>query len=111
MQAALSSRVNLPEQVTSFVGRQVEIVEISLLLDNPACRIVTLVGPGGIGKTRIALEIAAHKASDFANGVYFVSLQPLKAVENILPAIVDALPFQLQGSASDQSGTSTRIKP
>ena len=96
--AVLKHKVHLPQQLTSFIGRQDEIAKISLLLDDPACRIVTLVGPGGIGKTRMALEIASHKASDFANGAYFVSLQSLKSVENILPAIVDALLFQLQGS-------------
>ena len=85
--AVLKHKVHLPQQLTSFIGRQDEIAKISLLLDDPACRIVTLVGPGGIGKTRMALEIASHKASDFANGAYFVSLQSLKSVENMLTAL------------------------
>jgi hypothetical protein len=69
-----TSPVTPPLQPTSFVGRSVEVVAIQRLLDNPACRLLTLLGPGGIGKTRLAIEVAAGQADAFADGVVFVVL-------------------------------------
>ncbi len=66
---------NLPAQPTSFVGRGEELAEIAELLADPACRLLTLLGPGGIGKTRLAIEVAARMGDDVADGVYFVPLQ------------------------------------
>ena len=86
---------NLPLHATSFVGRQSDLDDLSDLLADPTCRLLTLVGPGGIGKTRLALEIASREADRFADGVYFVALQPLYEVESILTAVVDVLPLQL----------------
>ena len=66
---------NLPQQVTSFVGRQRELAEAwKLLRDN---RLLTLVGPGGIGKTRLSLQIAADAIDDYPDGVWLVELAPL----------------------------------
>jgi predicted ATPase/DNA-binding CsgD family transcriptional regulator len=87
---------NLPSQPTSFVGRRRALTEITSLLADPACRVLTLVGPGGSGKTRLAIEAARHMA--FANGVYFVAFQPLRASENISTAIVEALPLPASSS-------------
>ena len=53
---------HFPAQTTTFIGREQEIAEISALLGDPACRLLTLVGPGGIGKTRLAIEIAGKYA-------------------------------------------------
>jgi predicted ATPase len=86
---------NLPLHATSFIGRRSDLADLSDLLADPTCRLLTLVGPGGIGKTRLALEIASRDADRFADGVYFVSLQPLYEVESILTAVVDVLPLQL----------------
>ncbi|MBK8025070.1 MAG: AAA family ATPase [Chloroflexi bacterium] len=83
-----------PEPQTRFVGRMRELTEIATLLDNPDCRLLTLVGTGGIGKTRLALEIASRTAPLYADGLYFVPLQPLHEVDQILAAIVEALPLQ-----------------
>jgi hypothetical protein len=69
---------NLPGQPTLFVGRTDELAEITGRLANPACRLLTLVGPGGIGKTRLAIQAASDMLPNFANGVYFVSLQPIE---------------------------------
>lgn len=69
---------------TSFIGRSEEIDEIGALLVDPVCRLLTLVGPGGIGKTRLALEIAAHTRENFPDGVYIVSLAPLTQPDDIL---------------------------
>jgi predicted ATPase/DNA-binding CsgD family transcriptional regulator len=86
---------NLPQHAAPFVGRSVEITEISDRLNDPACRLLTLVGPGGIGKTRLALEIAHRVTAHFADGIYFVPLQPLEDANTIVTAIIEALPLQL----------------
>jgi predicted ATPase/DNA-binding CsgD family transcriptional regulator len=88
------TRHNLPSQPTSFIGREDEIAEIVALLDNPACRLLTLVGLGGIGKTRLALEVAARKLDSFPNGVFFAPLQPLTAHQDIVSAIAAATGLQ-----------------
>lgn len=86
---------NLPLQPTPFVGRTEELAEITALLNNPACRLLTLVGPGGIGKTRLALEAAValfnRNDATFHNGIYFVSLQPLTSPDFILSALAEAI--------------------
>lgn len=81
---------------TSFVGRSHEIKEISDLLDNPACRLLTLSGPGGMGKTRLATEIAVQTQAMFPDGVFFVSLAPLNPIDDPLTAIIEAMPFIVQ---------------
>ena len=83
---------HLPTSVTSFVGRGRELIEIGVLLGDPACHLLTLVGPGGIGKTRLALEAARQLT--ISDGVYFVSLQPLDLSSLILSAIAEALDFK-----------------
>jgi len=89
---------NLPAQATSFVGRQGELAEIAGLLADPRCRLLVLVGPGGIGKTRLAIEAAAALPGDFADGVYFVPLQSVAAPEFIGPAVAQAIGFSFYGS-------------
>ena len=88
---------NLPRQTTSFVGRREEIAEISAFLENPVCQLLTLVGPGGIGKTRLALEVARRVSDLYVDGVYFVALQPLRSPEDIPPAIIHALGVPIHG--------------
>ena len=85
------SEHSLPLMLTPFVGREKEFVEIARLLDDPACRLLTLTGPGGIGKTRLALEVARRLT--FPEGVYFVPLQPLDSPDIIISTIADALKF------------------
>ena len=91
---------NLPAPVTSFLGRQRELEQIGHLLDGEA-RLLTLIGPGGVGKTRLALEAAARAARDaagaFSDGIYFVSLAPLPSVDLVAPAIAGALGFSAEG--------------
>ena len=83
----------LPTPPTSLIGREHEVSMVLRQLQNPACRLLTLTGPGGVGKTRLALEVA-HKLCDvFEHGAYFVSLVATASAEFILPTIADALLF------------------
>jgi predicted ATPase/DNA-binding SARP family transcriptional activator len=98
--AEAAGRPNLPPQPTSFVGRQAEVAEIQyLLLDEPDCRLLNLVGPGGIGKTRLALAAATQAFDTFPQDTYFVSLMPVGEVEFIVPAMAEALHFTFYGQA------------
>jgi predicted ATPase/class 3 adenylate cyclase len=71
------ARHNLPIQLTPVIGREREVAELVALLRRDAVRLVTLTGPGGTGKTRLALQSAAEVVEDFADGVWFVSLAAL----------------------------------
>lgn len=94
---------NLPAQTTRFIGRQSELHEIAARLDAPACRLLTVVGPGGIGKTRVALEAAWRAVSrpiDFPHGIYYVPLVSVHSGAELVTAIIEALPVTLY-SADD----------
>ncbi|MHB8625810.1 MAG: ATP-binding protein [Aggregatilineales bacterium] len=84
---------NLPHQPTPFIGRTTELAAIARRLEDPACRLLTVVGPGGIGKTRLALQAAKQQFAAFAQGVYFVSLAPLNAPEAVVSTIAEAIRF------------------
>lgn len=90
---------NLPVQPTAFVGRQAEINEIIDLLSQPDCQLLTLVGPGGIGKTRLAIEVAEQLLESFDDGVYFIPLAPLRSTDHIVNAIARSVNVQLQGKS------------
>lgn len=82
---------NLPLQSTTFIGRSRELTEIAALLAARACRLLTICGVGGIGKTRLALQAAADQLPHFAHGVYFISLSPLTSPDQIAAAIAEKL--------------------
>jgi predicted ATPase/DNA-binding SARP family transcriptional activator len=84
-------RTNLPTQPTLLLGREREIGEIVALLRDPGTRLVTLTGPGGIGKTRLACHAGAELLDDAPGGVYFVALDALGQAELVGPAIATAL--------------------
>jgi predicted ATPase/DNA-binding SARP family transcriptional activator len=100
-------RHNLPAQTTPFVGRETALAEIAGLLQDPDCRLLTLVGPGGSGKTRLALEAAAFQldANGYEHGVFFVSLAPLEDPDAIVPTVADALDFRFYGAVGGAPGT------
>lgn len=85
----------LPPQPTPFIGREIELGEIDRLLCEPACRLLSLIGPGGIGKTRLAIQAAEHAGDRFAQGVYFVALQSAQSSDVLVTAIADALGIPL----------------
>ena len=91
---------NLPSPRTSFVGRHGELEEIDRLLEDPNCRLLTLVGPGGVGKTRLALEAAARRIDRYPHGVHFVPLAPVAAPDFLAPAVADALDFPIDAAHS-----------
>jgi predicted ATPase/DNA-binding SARP family transcriptional activator len=87
---------NLPGSLTPFIGRQAELDEIGQLLATPDLRLLTLLGPGGSGKTRLAIQAAHEKQSLFTDGVFFVSLAPLSSTESLLPAIAKAVRYPIR---------------
>jgi predicted ATPase/DNA-binding CsgD family transcriptional regulator/uncharacterized protein HemY len=82
---------NLPYQPTPFFGRQFERAEIVQRLADSNCRLLTLTGTGGIGKTRLAIRAAAEVLDSFAHGVWFVSLQSVNSSELLLTTVADML--------------------
>ncbi len=87
---------NLPTQQTSFIGRSDEVNEILSLLSDPDCHLITLVGPGGVGKTRLAVEAARQVMDIFPNGVYFTPLARLNSVSDILSMLIEVTGYHLQ---------------
>ncbi len=80
---------NLPTQLTTFVGRDAELAEAATLLGTT--RLLTLTGPGGTGKTRLSLQLAARVSDDFADGVFFVPLEPIRDPMLVAPRIAGAV--------------------
>ncbi|MFZ1753424.1 MAG: BTAD domain-containing putative transcriptional regulator [Caldilineaceae bacterium] len=84
----------LPAQTTPFVGRTQEVAALNELIADPAHRLITILGPGGMGKTRLALAAAAAQVNHFPDGVYFVPLAGADNATAIVPAIMTALHFR-----------------
>ncbi|MGI8825952.1 MAG: ATP-binding protein [Chloroflexota bacterium] len=91
---------NLPAPRTSFVGRASELDEIDRLLGDPDCRLLTLVGPGGAGKTRLALVAAARRIERYPHGVHFVPLVSVASPEFLAPAVAESIQFAVDGAHS-----------
>lgn len=110
LKSEIVNRHNLPPQPTPFIGRAVELTEVARLLAEAEGRLVTIVGPGGMGKTRLALAVAEAQvtAARFADSVFFVPLAPLSDVAHIVPAIAEALSYPLE--AEGQSGQSAQTQ-
>jgi DNA-binding SARP family transcriptional activator/predicted ATPase len=124
-----SPRHNLPSQPTPFIGREQEVAAILDRLQDPDCRLLTLVGPGGMGKTRLALQ-AAQTILDssvdaaehdnpkskiqnrkFEDGVFFVSLEAVQAPSGIITAIADALGLRLVSNSAPQQQLLDHLRP
>lgn len=81
----------LPVPLTAFIGRERERAALQALLSRPDVRLVTVSGPGGVGKTRLAIQVARDLADRFADSVRLVSLAPVRAPELVLPVIARQL--------------------
>ena len=98
-QAAPGPQTNLPLPATLFVGREAELARLTDLLQDPACRLIVLIGLAGTGKTRLALQVAHGQLNRFPHGVFFISLAPLSSAEMIVASIGNAIGFQFHEGA------------
>jgi predicted ATPase/transcriptional regulator with XRE-family HTH domain len=87
----VSSASALPVPRTSFIGRDTEVAHIVALLEREDVALLTITGPGGVGKTRLALAVAARLVSAFPDGVVFVDLAPIADPEHVMSVIATAL--------------------
>jgi predicted ATPase/DNA-binding CsgD family transcriptional regulator len=116
---------NLPSQPTPFVGRNNEVSEIQDLLADSTCRLLTLVGPGGIGKSRLGLEVAGRMhdltpvvsvnqnaigTANYPDGVFFVPLQALSAPEFIVSTIAESIGMQFYSGTDRETQLLTYLQ-
>ncbi|MGH7319847.1 MAG: ATP-binding protein [Candidatus Rokuibacteriota bacterium] len=85
---------NLPVQLTPLIGREREVVSARGLLHHPETRLLALTGPGGVGKTRLGLQIAADALREFPDGTFFVDLAPVISADLVIPSIARTLRVQ-----------------
>ncbi len=103
--SALARPHNLPPEPTPFIGREEELAAISRRLADPGCRLLTVVGVGGIGKSRLAIQtarLAAEQVRMFLHGVTFVPLAGVESADLLVSAIANALNFSFHGRKSPE---------
>jgi predicted ATPase/class 3 adenylate cyclase len=100
---------NLPEQLTEFVGRQVELADARNLISKT--RLLTLLAPGGTGKTRLAIQTAAEVSTDYPDGVFFVGFADINSTDDIVQTIAESLGVALSGDQDVQSQLLTYLAP
>ena len=100
----------LPENTTPFIGREAELEQLSQRLTERRYRLISLVGPGGIGKTRLALQAARAEREAFRDGVFFVPLDGVQTAAEIPAAIAKALDITFRGSESPQAEIITILR-
>lgn len=101
LQSRISLPLNtLPPQLTPIIDRKTELAQLAQRLLTENCRLLSLVGPGGIGKTRLALQGAAALCDSFPDGAYFVPLQTIDSPDLLCTAIADALGLSLAGQVA-----------
>ena len=88
---------NLPTQLTAFVGRRAELEHATAALDGT--RLLTILAPGGAGKTRLAIQVAAELTSDFPDGVFFIDLAPITSAEDVIQTVAESLGIALATDA------------
>lgn len=84
---------HLPQMPTPFIGRRPEIEQVKSLINDPGHRVITMIGPGGTGKTRLSIQAASEVGEAFPDGVYFAPLASVQTAEAVLPKIAKAVDF------------------
>jgi predicted ATPase/DNA-binding SARP family transcriptional activator len=101
---------NFPVLNTSFVGRDEKLSEIAAAINEPKIRLLTLIGPGGIGKTRLSVQVGEDQYQHFSSGATFVPLANLANTQNIVPAIASALNLSFTNNASLEEQLKTFLR-
>jgi predicted ATPase/DNA-binding CsgD family transcriptional regulator len=102
--------VDLPQPLTSFIGRDREVATVVERLHREHVRLVTLTGPGGVGKTRLAIRVAQVMVTDFPDGVWFVALAPIHNPTQVASTIGQALEVRETGARTVEDGIRTFLQ-
>ena len=109
-ESQLASQTDLPAQLSPLVGREQELEEACALLRSEQTRLLTLTGPGGVGKTRLGIRVAEELADEFSDGVCFDSVAPIREPELVIPTIARTLGLrELDGTLSAREGCKTSL--
>lgn len=108
LRTVTTTTAKLPEFATSFIGRTSEITDLTGRAADPSCRLLTLVGPGGTGKTRLAVEVARRSASELGAVAHFLSLVPISSIDAVVSALADSLDFTIDLHALSSTFTEKR---
>jgi predicted ATPase len=109
--AQVASVDNFPRPLTSLIGRDADVAAVRALLLDRDIRLLTLVGPGGVGKSRLALRVGEELAPAFADGLVFVPLAPIADPDLVLPTIAQALGLREAGAQSPASLVAGYLRP
>jgi predicted ATPase/class 3 adenylate cyclase len=107
---SLGAATSLPVPPTALVGREEDIEQLHAVLARPGMRLVTLTGSGGIGKTRLAVQVTAGLPDEFPDGLWWVALAPLSRAEEVLGAIAQVLGVREDEGAGLERAVSTRLE-
>lgn len=107
----LRRRSNLPVSATSLIGRESEINIIVKQLLDPSCCLLTLTGPGGVGKTRLGIEVARELENRFSDGVFFVPMAGVSLPESIIPAMASEMGLVFSGPADPRLQMINHLRP
>ena len=105
-----SPRHNLPAATTTFIGRENELDQIDRWLTEPNGRLLTIIGPGGMGKSRLAQEAARAHLGEFADGVYYVSLVPYTDTAQVITAVSESIGLTLTGNEEPAAQLSNHLQ-
>ena len=106
----LEAPVNLPTMPTTLVGRERELDEVASLVGRPDARLVSLLGPGGTGKTRLAVRLAERLAPSYLDGVFFVALAPVEETTLVASTIARSLRLEPPGAQSPIDAITTHMR-
>jgi predicted ATPase/class 3 adenylate cyclase len=104
-------RHNLPIQLTALLGREREVAAVCTLLRRDDLRLLTLTGPGGVGKTRLGLQVAAELASEYADGAWFVDLSRLTNTALVPQSIAQAIGLRENGDQTIEEALQEYVRP